>query len=81
VCLERVRGLASALFLPRACDELLLHKIAIDRIIELHLTVREMYGSALSYTAKPPVDAVPSSAGFIEVIRVHRPQMDAHFAV
>jgi hypothetical protein len=52
-------------------DELLLHKIAIDRIIELHLTVREMYGSALSYTAKPPVDAVPSSAGFVEVIRVH----------
>lgn len=51
--------------------QLLLHKITIDHIIALHLTVGEMYGVTLSYTPEAPVDAIPSSAGFVEVIRVH----------
>lgn len=51
--------------------ELVLHELAVDHIIALHMTVSEMYGSTLSYTAKPPIDAIPSSAGFVEVIRVH----------
>lgn len=52
-------------------DELLLYELAVDHIIAMHLTVSEMYGSTLSYTAKPQVDAIPSSAGFVEVIKVH----------
>jgi hypothetical protein len=51
--------------------ELLLHELAVDHIIALHMTVREMYGSTLSYTAKAPDGAIPSSAGFVEVIKVH----------
>jgi hypothetical protein len=51
--------------------ELVLHELAVDHIIELNLTVREMSGSMLSYTAKAPAAALPSSAGFVEVIRVH----------
>ena len=52
-------------------DELLLYELAVDHILALHITVSEMYGSTLSYTAKPPFDAIPSSAGFVEVIKVH----------
>lgn len=51
--------------------ELLLHKITIDHVIALHLTVCEMYGATLTYTPEAPANAIPSSAGFVEVIRVH----------
>jgi len=52
-------------------EELVLHKLTVDHIIALNLTISEMYGSTLTYSAKAPDDAIPSSAGFVEVISIH----------
>jgi hypothetical protein len=62
---------AAGKFVAGKDGELLLHQLAVDHIIALHMTVSEMYGSTLSYTAEPPEDAPPSSTGFVEVIQVH----------
>lgn len=51
--------------------ELVLYELTINHITSLNLNVGEMHGATLSYTAKAPADATASSAGFVEVIRVH----------
>lgn len=62
---------AAGMFATGKEGDFLLYEIAVDKIIALYLTLSEMYGSTLSYTAEPSIEAIPSSAGLVEVIKVH----------